>query len=269
MGSVPDVSIIIISTNEAHELEYCIDSLKRRDGKTDVEIIIFDNASSDSTTELVKERLSEARLIVNETKTGFASNNNRGIEMSRGRYILLLNPDTIISPETFSVMVDFMDRNSDVGAAACKLVNPDGTIQHTCRRFPTPGAVFFRWAGVEKFFPNSRILSSYLMKNEDHDRLIETDWLLGAFLMLPRKIIDEVGLLDTRFDPLYYEDIDLCYRIKKQGYRICYYPETSIVHLYNRESAESIFNKMTYIHFRNIIRFFRKHRWRKNEDFTD
>ncbi len=254
-----DLSIVTISTNEGHQIVDSIQSVLKGKGGLVIEYFIVDNASTDNTAMVVSQH-PEIVLIRNERKTGFATNNNIALSKSRGRYVLLLNPDTILDPDTLPGMVAYLDAHRDVGAAACKLVNPDGSTQFSARSFPTLSAVFLRWIGYDRLFPASRLMARYLMSDWDRNDARDVDWLIGAFLMVRREVIDQIGLLDTAFDPLYYEDIDWCYRIQKAGWRIRFVPDFKIIHLYDRESARNIMNRMTVIHFINMIRFFAKHR---------
>jgi GT2 family glycosyltransferase len=256
--SAIDLSIITISTNEGHELIRSVESVIAGLGGLRAEYFIVDNASTDNTSKIASQ-YPEITLIRNLRRLGFATNNNLALEKSTGRYVLLLNPDTILDPGTLPAMVAFMDDQTDIGAASCKLVNPDGSIQYTARLFPTPSAVILRWLGYDRIFPNSRTLKKYLLSDWNHASVRDVDWNLGAFLMVRRETMEQIGMLDTAFDPLYYEDIDWCYRIKKAGWRVTYNPHVKIVHLYDRESARTLFNRMTLIHLRNIIRFFIKH----------
>ncbi len=254
-----DISIITISTNEGDQLENSIHSVFAGIGELSLEYFVIDNASSDSTPEILA-RFPDIRAIQQSRKIGFATNNNLAIRRSTGRYVLLLNPDTILDPDTLPGMVNYMNLHSDIGASSCKLVNPDGSVQHTARRFPTVGAIIARWAHLDRFFPGMKLLRDYLMSDWDHETERDVDWLVGAFILVRREVIDQVGVLDPAFDPLYYEDIDWCYRIRKAGWRIRYVPYVKTVHLYDRESAQTLFNRWTLVHFRNIIKYFWKHR---------
>lgn len=260
MSETRDISIIIISTNERADLECCLASLGRVRGDLKLQILVIDNCCSDGTAEMVAASYPQVTLVRNQARYGFSTNNNIGILRSTGKYILILNPDTIVSEDTLTVVTAYMEANPHVGATGCKLVNPDGSMQYTARRFPTLRSVIFRWAKIDKYFPKSEILRDYLMKDCDHTKIREVDWIIGAFLFIRRSVLEEIGPFDQRFDPLYIEDEDLCYRIKSRGYQVHYLPTTRIVHAYNRQSARSIFNRMTYIHFRNFLRFYIKHR---------
>ncbi|MBU1626775.1 glycosyltransferase family 2 protein, partial [bacterium] len=196
---------------------------------------------------------------INDAKYGFAYNNNQVIRKTKSKYILLLNPDTIVDIKSIHEMIDFLDSNPDVALCGPKLLNPDGTLQYNCRRFPSLAAVLMRWASIDKYFPNNGILRDYMMKDIDHKAVGTVDWLLGAFLLIKREIFDKIGYFDEKFSPLYYEDVDLCYRAKKAGYKVVYYPKVEVVHSYHRESAQGIFNKMTFAHMKNVVRFFFKH----------
>ena len=254
-----DLSIVTISTNEGDQLVDSARSVMAGIEDLNVEYFVIDNNSTDETEDVTRQ-YDKIQLIQHRERVGFSTNNNLALERSSGRYVLLLNPDTILDPETLPFMVKYMDDYPDIGASACKLVNPDGSIQHTARRFPTPGAILARWAHLDRILPNLKILKDYLMSDWDHETERDVDWLVGAFLLVRRDVMEKVGMLDTAFDPLYYEDIDWCYRIKKAGYRIRYVPHVKTVHLYDRESAQTLFNKWTVVHFRNILKFFWKHR---------
>ncbi len=254
-----DISIVTISTNEGDQLRDSAESVLAGLGNLKAEYFVIDNASTDDTARIAAQ-YPEIQLIRNTEKTGFSTNNNIALKKSAGRYVLLLNPDTILNSDTLPYMVKYMDEHTDVGASSCKLLNPDGSIQHTARRFPTPVAVVARWAHLDRLFPNMKLLEKYLMSDADPNTPRDVDWLVGAFILVRRTVMDQVGMLDTSFDPLYYEDIDWCYRIKKAGWLIRYVPDVSIIHLYDRESAQTLFNRWTFIHFRNILRYFWKHR---------
>ncbi len=259
MQNRSDLSIITISTNEGAELADCLKSIQNTAGDLRIEHFVIDNASNDNTAAVVAQ-YPDVIYIRNTEKKGFATNNNLALRRASGRYMLLLNPDTILEPDTLPTMIDYMDKHSEIGVAACKLVNPDGSIQYAARMFPTPLSVLMRWVGFDRVFPHSKTLTRYLLSDWDHETERDVDWVLGAFLLVRREVIDQVGILDESFDPLYYEDIDWCFRIKQAGWRIRYVPYVRIVHLYDRESAQSLFNKMMFHHLRNIIRFFWKHR---------
>jgi len=257
------LSIIIISTNEGKDLKPCLESiLSSSDNSYPFDVYVVDNNCSDGTSSIVLKDFPNVNLIINDSKYGFAQNNNQVIRMTNSKYILLLNPDTIVDIKKIGEMIDFFDKNPDIALCGPKLLNPDGSLQYNCRRFPTLAAVLMRWASIDKYFPNNTVLKKYMMKDLDHNKISNVDWLLGAFLLIKREIFSKVGYFDEKFSPLYYEDVDLCYRVKKAGYRVVYYPKVEVIHFYHRESAQGIFNKMTFAHMKNVARFFLKHGYR-------
>lgn len=254
-----DVSIITISTNEAHWLGPLYDSLRAAKPACAVEPILIDNGSDDDTARIATEEYPEVALIRQPAKRGFATNNNRGMAWARGRYILLLNPDTQLRPGVLEGMAALLDAQPRIGIAGCKLENPDGTTQETCRRFPDLPAVASRWG--ERYLPgwSRRWQDRYLMRDYDHAQRREVDWILGAFLFMRREALAETGLLDIRYDPLYYEDVDVCARMWRCGYSVVYEPALAITHHYHRESAATLLNRMAYHHIRNVFRFWLTH----------
>lgn len=253
-----DLSVIVVNYNTAPLLKACLSALRQhplRQGS--MEVWVVDNGSQDDSVVMVREQFLEVHLLANEVNRGFAAANNRAIRPSQGRYVLLLNPDTEVYPGALDEMLRFMDERPRAGAVGAQLLNPDGSVQTSCRAFPTLWAIFLRGSGLKRFFPRSRALRRYLMEEWDHCETREVDWLLGACLWMRRQALDEVGLLDGGFF-LYYEDIDWCYRAKQGGWQVYYLPSARVLHRHQRESARGI-NKLTWIHVKSIIRLFRKH----------
>jgi hypothetical protein len=195
------------------------------------------------------------KLLRREKRAGFASNNNVGARQALGKYLFFLNPDTILTSGSLKILVEFMEKR---GAAACgpKLLNLDGTPQENARRFPHPLALLLRGLRLHRLFKNTRLYTLYLMEDMDHDKVFEVDWLLGAALLVRRDVFEQMKGFDEGY-PLYYEDVDLCMRIKKAGYCIYYVPQAIIYHHYLRESAK-LLNKKTLFHTIGILRFFLK-----------
>jgi hypothetical protein len=260
-----DISIVIISHNHAPYLTPCLNSLYKYAEGFSFEVILIDNNSEDNTVELIKRDFPQVLLVENKKRYSFAKNNNIGIKKAKGRYILLLNPDTTFSDNALLKVMNFMDEHKEVGVSACKLLNPDGSVQDSCRRFPNPLAIFVRGFGLERYFGECKFYKRYLMADFDHEEIREIDWALGAFLFVRREVIDEVGLLDEKY-PLYHEDTDWCFRIKKKGWKIYYLPFISITHHYLRTSAKSFISKRKMLHFISICRFFYKHSFRMLKD---
>ncbi|MDI6785916.1 MAG: glycosyltransferase family 2 protein [bacterium] len=253
-----DVSVIIISHNHAHFLTPCLESLYKHTKEVTFEVFLIDNKSDDDTVEVIKNNFKDVILIENKKRYSFAKNNNIGIKKSKGRYVLLLNPDTTLSDNVLKMMVDFMKEHKEAGIAACKLLNPDGTVQDSCRMFPTPQAILFRGFRLDRWFKNVKFYQRYLMHDFNHNELREIDWALGAFLFVRREVIEEIGIMDESY-PLYYEDIDWCYRVKRCDWKVYYVPHVSIIHHYLRTSAKSFINKKKIMHLISIFHFYNKH----------
>ena len=229
-----DLSIIIVSYNTKEFLRNCLTSiLSSINGKLGCEVIVVDNASSDgSASEILnmKNKISNMRAILNKKNVGFSKANNIGIKQAKGRYLLFLNPDTIVYPNILETMVDFMDKHKDAGAATCKVVMPNGELDESCHRgFPTPWNAFSYFSGISKLFPYSKLLSDYNLSWMDLSKTHEIDALCGAFMLVRRKAGEQVGWWDEDYF-FYGEDIDFCYMLKSKGWKIYYVPTVSILH---------------------------------------
>lgn len=253
-----DVSIVIVNFNTKQLTIDAIHSVFQSKTGYSYEILLVDNNSSDGSMEAFKRELPAATIIGNKENVGFAKANNQAIKMAKGRYILLLNSDTIVHEDTLQVMLDFMEANTKVGASGCKVVLPDGSLDKACRRgFPTPEASFYHFSGLAKLFPDNPHFNQYQLGHLDPDMDYPVDCLVGAFMLLRRDVIEQVGLLDEEFF-MYGEDIDWCYRIKEAGWGIHYYPYTSIIHYKGASSRRKPF-KIIYEFHRAMILFHRKH----------
>lgn len=253
-----DLSILILNYNTADLTLQCLRSVYESKGRYSFEVIVIDNASTDDSVERIRAEFPQAKLICNSVNAGFAAGNNLGIAQAEGKYILLLNSDTVVKEDTFAVMLDFMEANPHVGASGCKVVLPDGSLDKACKRgFPTPSAAFYYAFGISKLFPNNPRFNQYHMSHLDPDEQYPIDCLVGAFMLVRRAVIDEVGGLDESFF-MYGEDIDWCYRIKQAGWEIYYYPKTEIIHYKGGSSRNKPF-KIIYEFHRAMFLFHRKH----------
>ncbi|MDI6828775.1 MAG: glycosyltransferase family 2 protein, partial [Armatimonadota bacterium] len=180
-----------------------------------------------------------------------------GIKESKGRYVLLLNPDAEVKAGTFSILVNFADANPGAGLIGPKILNKDGSLQSSARRFPTPLAALFRNTFLGRLFPNNQYVREYLMADWDHSSPREVDWLSGAALMLRRAMLDEIGLLDERFF-MYCEDVDIAYRAKQKGWKAIYCPEAQVVHFLAKASDQAP-NKMILTFHKSMYAFYKKH----------
>ncbi|XOI99629.1 glycosyltransferase family 2 protein [Paenibacillus polymyxa] len=263
-----DVSIIIVNFNTRQLTLDCLASVYASQTSYQYELIVIDNASHDGSVEAIREVYPDVKLIANQNNTGFAVANNQGMEVAKGRYILLLNSDTVVQPDTLHTMIYFMDRHPEMGASGCKVILPDGSLDKACKRgFPTPSASFYYAFGISRLFPDRPKFNQYQLGHLSPDDEYPVDCLVGAFMLVRRETIDQVGGLDETFF-MYGEDIDWCYRIKEAGWGIFYYPRTYIVH-YKGGSARRKPLKITYEFHRAMWVFHRKHYAKKYNLLTN
>ena len=194
------------------------------------EIIIVDNGSTDQTIQMLQADFPHARLIANETNTGFTHPINQALRMSSGQYKLVLNPDTIILPGALDELVEFMNSHPDVGICGPKVLNRDGSMQKACRRgVSRPWAAFSYFTGLSKLFPKSKFFGGYLLNYLDEDVSHEVDGVSGSCMLIRRELIEQIGYFDERFFA-YQEDADYCFQAKKVGWKIFYLPQSQIIH---------------------------------------
>lgn len=253
-----ELSIIIVNYNVKEFLLNLLSSIKKSLQNISSEIIIVDNASDDGSVELLKDKYPEVKLIVNNSNIGFGSANNQALEIARGKFILLINPDTIVKEETFSSMINFFNTHPDAGIAGCKVLNPDGTLQLSCRRgFPGPWTSFTKVMGLSKLFPKSKLFAKYNLTYLDENQTYEVDAVSGAFMMIRREVYDKIGGFDKQFF-MYGEDLDLCYRAQKAGFKVFYVHTTEIIH-YKGESTKRSSIDETKIFYDAMHLFVKKH----------
>lgn len=257
----PDLTVVVISTNEADYLRACLRSVFRSKGN--FECIVMDNASTDETPAVLSAEFKDDRLtsVRNPRKLGFIENNNIAMRMARGRYVLLLNPDTVVEPEAFEVMTRFMDGHPDAAVSTCRLYYRDGTPQPNCRRFPTPLTYLYRITGLDKLFPRHRAVRRYLLADFDFGKSQKVDWFITAFFFMRKAVIDKIGRLDeSLLQPFYCEDLEWCYRARREGYSNYFVAGTSIIHDYQQTSRRKI-GRLTWVHLCNIMLFYKRHGW--------
>jgi len=223
-----DVSIIIVNWNGKEYLLKCLNSLSNSVGYSG-EIIVVDNASSDGSAYLIESNYPDVKLLRNEENRGFARASNMGMRRSSGRYLCLVNSDVIVSEDCIQKLVIFMDENQEVGMVGPKVLNVDGTLQPTCKHFPSIWNSLCQALGLNNLFPKSVFFSECCMRYWPHDSIRSVDTLGGCFLMVRRKALDEVDLLDEDFF-FYGEDIDWCKRFHKAGWDVVFYPQAEIIH---------------------------------------
>ncbi|HTR98214.1 MAG TPA: glycosyltransferase [Bacteroidota bacterium] len=252
------LSVIIVNYNVRQFLENALASVSRALEGIDGEVFVVDNASSDGSAEMVRAKFPRVCLIESERNVGFARANNMALRRARGEFLLLLNPDTVVQEDTFSVMLRFFADVPDAGLAGCKILNPDGTFQLPCRRsFPTPWVAFTKIFGLSALFPKSRLFGRYNLTYLDEDETYPVEAIGGAFMMLRREAYEKAGGLDESFF-MYGEDLDWCYRIGQAGYRVYYVHATKIIHFKGESTKRSDIDEIK--HFYEAMQLFvRKH----------
>jgi GT2 family glycosyltransferase len=253
-----DLSIIIVNYNVKEFIQNLLHSVFKSGCNLKYEIIIIDNASDDGSAEFINEKFLDVNLIVNNKNIGFGKANNIGLSAAKGKYILLINPDTLIREDTLEKMISFFEKNPDAGLAGCKILNPDGSLQLACRRsFPGPWTSFCKVTGLSSLFPNSRLFARYNLTYLDENQIHEVDAISGSFMMMKREVYEKVGGFDEQFF-MYGEDLDICYRIQKAGWKVYYTPDTQIIH-YKGESTKRSSLDETKIFYDAMNLFVKKH----------
>ncbi len=278
-----DVSVVIVNYNVREFLEQALGSVDRASAGLTVETFVVDNNSVDGSVAAVRERFPHVRVIANEENVGFGRANNQAIREARGRYVLVLNPDTLLQEDTLRALVAFMDAHPEAGAAGCRILNPDGTFAPESRRaFPTPAVALYRMAGLSRLFPKSPVFGRYNMTYLPSDEVCEVDALSGSCMMVRRDALDHsfqalcgaraaasgdgftlpdagtgAGLFDECFF-MYGEDLDWCFRIQKAGWRIYYTPDTQIIH-YKGESTRKGELRYVRLFYGAMLQFAEKH----------
>ncbi|MES2617278.1 MAG: glycosyltransferase [Bacteroidota bacterium] len=255
---MPDLSVIIVNYNVKALLEQTLLSVVKATGKLQVETIVVDNHSADGSCEMVSEKFPSVIRIENKDNKGFSKANNQGIQIAKGRHILLLNPDTVVSEDTFIKCIDFLDQHPEAGALGVRMIDGRGKfLPESKRGLPTPAVAFYKMTGLAKLFPKSKTFGTYHLSYLSEFETHEADILSGAFMMIKREVLDKVGLLDETFF-MYGEDIDLSYRIVKAGYKNYYFADTTIIH-YKGESTKKHSVNYVKIFYQAMAIFAKKH----------
>jgi GT2 family glycosyltransferase len=253
-----DLSIIIVTWNSQEYIRNCLDSIFLSSGNFSSEVIMVDNGSSDQTAEIVEEFYPQVNLIQNKTNLGYAKANNQGLEEAKGEYILLLNPDTQVLEDALFLMYELMEQNPKVGALGPKLLNPDKSVQPSCREFPTFSTLVWEFSGLSRLFPRSKTFGRWRMGYFDFDKAREVDQPMGSCLMLRKETLENVGIFDENFE-IFFNDVDLCYRIKKSGWKIYFYPEAKVIH-HKGASTRKAKARMIWLSHLAFYKFFKKHK---------
>lgn len=255
-----DVSVVVVNYNTAHLIPRMFAALEAARGALRLQVIVVDNASRDNSPALLRARFPEAEVLENAANVGFGRANNQALALARGRYVLLLNTDAFVSPDTLEKTVAYMDSHSKCGVLGVRLVGEDGALQPSCRYFPTPWNAFLASTGLARLFPRSSLVDDM---DWDHDSVRACDWVPGCYYLVRREVIDRVGLFDPRFF-LYYEEVDHCRAVRNAGWEVIYYPFTQVVHL-GGESAQSegplerAGRQISALQIESELLYFRKH----------
>ncbi len=257
-----DVSIIIVNYKSKEKTLACLKSIAEADMDGLLsEIIVVDNNSEDDSAEVIKKIYPKVKIIKSEKNLGMGGGNNLGIKAAQAEFILILNPDTIIKKDAIKILHNFIKSDEQIGIAGPKLLNPDNTLQYSCRRFPKFYTPILRRTFLGKFAKNH--LDNFLMKDYSHKEIKKVDWMLGSCLMVRKNILNKINNgFDERFF-MYFEDTDLCKRVWQAGFKVVYNPQAIVIHNHARASAESpwylfFLNKLSRAHIMSWIKYFYK-----------
>ncbi len=288
-----DLSIQIVNWNAREHLRQCLRSILEHPPSVPYEILVLDNASWDGSAQMLEKEFPEVRLLVSEQNLGFSKGHNLLAQGAQGRYLFILNPDTLVMPDALDKLVAFADaypqgsqendssevppasvgnpqeggnyalsilhspQSRELGIVGPKILNPDGSLQYSCRTFPNPVAALFRNTPLGKLFPHNRYTREYLMTDWDHNSVREVDWVSGSAMLVRKSVYDQLGGFDEQFF-MYCEDMDLCYRAWQAGYKVVYYPEAVIIHAIGR-STDLVANRMIRTFHLSMYRYYKKH----------
>ena len=253
------VRVIIVSWNAKADLKACLASIS--DSTSDpqrVEIVVVDNASSDGSPDMVRREFPSVDLRETGANLGFSGGNNIALADNTCDYVFLLNSDATLPKGGLDTLLAWADTTPDAGLIGPKVINPDGTLQFSCRRWPTPQAGLFRNVYIGKLFPQNQPAADYLMRDFDHASPLDVDWLSGCAMLMRRACLEQVGPLDDKTFFMYCEDMDWSLRVHDAGWRVVYAPVMEVTHKIGG-SSDQVAERMIVEHSRAMVRFWRKH----------
>jgi GT2 family glycosyltransferase len=253
------VRVIIVSWNAKADLNTCLASIS--DSTSDpqrVEIVVVDNASSDGSPDMVRREFPSVDLRETGANLGFSGGNNIALADNTCDYVFLLNSDATLPKGGLDTLLAWADTTPDAGLIGPKVINPDGTLQFSCRRWPTPQAGLFRNVYIGKLFPQNQPAADYLMRDFDHASPLDVDWLSGCAMLMRRACLEQVGPLDDKTFFMYCEDMDWSLRVHDAGWRVVYAPVMEVTHKIGG-SSDQVAERMIVEHSRAMVRFWRKH----------
>ncbi|MCX7799337.1 MAG: glycosyltransferase family 2 protein [Fimbriimonadales bacterium] len=251
-----ELTVTICSWNTAADLRACLQSLQDRRHEARFEVIVVDNASSDGSPDMVEAEFPWVRLERMDRNLGFTKGHNHALRLRRAPHAFVLNSDTVVHPGCLRGLLDYLADHPECGILGPKLLNTDGSLQMSCRRFPNPVAALFRNTPIGRLFPNNRFTREYLMMDWDHSTPREVDWVSGAAFMVSRRVLEEVGLFDEGFF-MFCEDVDWCWRVWRAGMKVVYVPHCLVTHAIGR-STDKAANRMIVLFHGSMLRFYRK-----------
>lgn len=252
-----ELTISICSWNTASDLRACLESLQSVRTEAPFEVIVVDNASTDGSPDMVDREFPWVRLLRQSRNLGFSAGHNLAMRHRLGKHVFLLNSDTTVHPGAIRTLLNQVALRADAGILGPKILNPDGTLQLSCRRFPSLIAPLFRNTILGRLFPRNRYVREYLMQDYDHSSPQEVDWLSGAALLATEPFIERVGGLDESYF-MYCEEMDWCWRAHAAGFSVWYIPQATVTHAIGR-STDQMVNRMIWQHRTSMLLFFRKH----------
>ena len=254
------VRVIIVSWNAKADLRACLASLAESTADASrVEVVVVDNASSDGSPEMVRNEYPHVDLRETGANLGFSGGNNVALADNRCDYVFLLNSDAMLPKGGLDTLLEWADVTPDAGLIGPKVINPDGTLQFSCRRWPTPQAGLFRNVYLGKLFPQNQPAADYLMRDFDHASPLDVDWLSGCAMLMRRACLEQVGPLDDKTFFMYCEDMDWSLRVHEAGWRVVYAPVIDVIHKIGG-SSDQVAERMIIEHSRAMVRFWKKHR---------
>lgn len=256
MTDKPIATIGILTYHSKDLLKGLLESILGNRWEYSYEIVVVDNNSADDTISMIETRFPSVRLVKNPENLGVARARNQIFRMSECEFVIILDVDTVVHPGSLDTLVSSMRKHPEAGIAGPKLVYGDGRLQHSCRPFPSPWNIAIEGTFLRDWFPRSRFVKEYTLEDWDHGELREVDWMYGAAWILRKRVLDQVGHFDEGFFYL-YEDIDLCFRVKKNGFKILYDPQAVVTHFLPRE-RKGMFHNRIGVHCRSILRYLLK-----------
>lgn len=258
MSAPFDLSVIIVNYNVKGLLHKCLKAIFEDKSRRRIEVLLIDNASSDKSVEMVKENFPQVKMVVNQRNLGFARGANQGIRQSQGGYVFLLNPDASVKADQLDKMIDFMEENKEIAVCGPMMTDEQGSLQYSCRRFPSYlTSISSSQSLLFRCFPGNPLSCNYLLTKDSHQEQMEVDWVSGSALLAKKDVLDKIGGLDEKFF-MYVEDVDLCYRVKKDGWKVFYFPNAKVQHLIG-SSTKKEKPKMIIQHHKSIYYFYQKH----------